>query len=146
MTDIRAAALSIEAVKVSMSQTVAGQKITFVIHPDDGDAKELFSHPVGSRYQMALVLLGDDGEPVMPKSKTDAERAVTAAGMLVREPAFLKWLYDKGHILDQTEDDAVEYIYHQCGITSRSELKTNALAREIFDQMRIKFSKERGLP
>lgn len=146
MTDVRAAALAIEAVKVSMSQTKDGMKITFVIHPDDGDASELFSHHVGSRYQMALVLLGDDGEPIVPKSRTDAERAVIAAGMLPREPAFLQWLYDKGRILDPNEGDAINYIHHQCGITSRSELKSNKKAREIFDQIRLDFSKDRGFP
>lgn len=146
MTDVRAAALAIEAVKVSMSQTKDGMKITFVIHPDDGDAKELFSHHVGSRYQLALVLLGDDGEPVMPKSKTDAERAVVAAGMIVREAAFLTWLYERGYVISPTEDEALDYIYHQCGITSRSELKTNTKARAAFDDIRTTFAKERGLP
>jgi len=146
MTDVRAAALAIEAVKVSMSQTKDGMKITFVIHPDDADASELFSHHVGSRYQMALVLVGDDGEPIVPKARTDAERAVVAAGMLPREPAFLLWLYEKGYILDQNEGDAINYIYHTCGITSRAELKFNKAARDIFDQIRLEFSKSRGFP
>lgn len=145
MSDIRDAAMGMECVKVSMSQTKEGMKITFVIHPDDkGYANDLFSHPVGSRYQMALVLLAEDGAPVTPKAKTDADRAVVAAGMLPREATFQNWLFKEGLTLEASEEAALQYIYRTCGISSRTQLRDDLEARKKFDTIRLRFSASQG--
>lgn len=138
-----AAAMSFECVKVSMSQTKDGLKIVLVVHPNDMSS-ELFSHPVGARYQVAMVLVDDEGQPVMPKRRTEGERAVSSAGMLAKEPAFQKWLFADNKISDITEDRAAEYIKTYCGISSRTELKDDDDARRRFDTLRLAFSQSRG--
>ena len=146
MTNPRDAAMAMECVKVSMSQTVSGMKITFVIHPDDkGYANDLFGDPVGSRYQMALVLLTEDGEPIPPKSKTDGDRAVVSAGMLPREAAFRQWLVSTGRILDPDEDCAIAYIHRLCGIDSRADLRHNAASRAEWNKLATEFAVSRSL-
>lgn len=136
---IRRAAIGFEAVKVALRQTKDGVSITLAVHPNDG-TNDLFVHPVGSRYQVALVLLDDQDQPVTPQSKTDGERAVTAAGMLAKESAFINWLFQKGRIMHPSEVDAQQYIYHRCNIQSRKELADNLEARRIFDGIRLEFS------
>lgn len=136
------AAISVEAVKVAMSQTKDGVKITLVLHPSD-DINDLFVHPVGSRYQVAMVLLDDENNPVMPKHKADTEKAVTAAAMMCREEAFQKWLVDQGYVLDQSEAAAIKGVHLLCGINSRAELRVNPEARQKFNDLRLKFSKTR---
>lgn len=136
------AALSFEAVKIAMSQTKDGIKITLVIHPNDS-TNDLFSHHVGSRYQVAMVLLDDEGQPVMPKSKTDAERAVTAAAMLCKDRDFQKWMFDVGNTVEQSEDATIAAVHLLCGMKSRAELKTNKEARDKFDELRLAFSQSK---
>lgn len=137
------AAIGFEAVKVSMSQTKDGMKITLVIHPQDG-INDLFSHPVGSRYQVALVLLDDENQPVVPAQRTDAQRAVVAAAMLCRESSFQQWMEATSKALSATEDDAVHGLCHACGIQSRAELATNEKARSLFAKLRNEFGKSQG--
>lgn len=137
------AALSFECVKVAMAQTVSGVKLTLVLHPHE-DSSELFSHPVGSRYQVALVLVDDEGQPIPPKKKSQGESAVVSAGMLCREAGFQKWMLDSGYILEATEEAAIRGVHLLCGINSRSELATDGKARQRFDSIRLQFSQSIG--
>lgn len=138
----REAAIAFEAVKVSMSQTKDGIKITLVIHPND-DTNDLFNHPVGSIYQVAMVQKDDEGEPIVPKGKTDGDRAVVSAAMLCKEEAFQNWLYEAGNILSPIESEAIQFVQDYCEIGSRAELKTNKAARDRFDELRLRFSNAR---
>jgi hypothetical protein len=142
MGDPKAAALGFEAVKVSMSQTKDGIKIVLVIHPND-DTQDLFNNPIGSRYQMAMVLLDDEGQAVMPAKRTEGERAVASAAMLCKEPAFQQWLLREGLVLFADEECAIQHIYDHCEIDSRSDLKVNKAARDKFDELRLLFSQAR---
>lgn len=137
------AAIAVECVKVAMSQTKDGVKLVLVIHPND-TTNDLFTHPVGSRYQAAFVLLDDENKPVMPKHKTDGERAVVSAGMLCRQPDFQKWMVESGHTLEESEEAAINGIYHLCGINSRSDLRTNKGALQRFTELQFEYSKTRG--
>lgn len=142
MSDPIAAAIDFEAVKVAMSQTKDGIKITLVIHPND-NTNELFSDHVGSRYKVVMVLLDDEDQPAPRKTKTDAERAVTAAVMLCKDPDFQKWMVDNNNALEVSEEGAISGLQMQCGIKSRSELRTDPEARRRFDALRLAFSKTR---
>lgn len=137
------AALSFEAVKVAMAQTVSGVKLTLVIHPHE-DSSELFSHPVGSRYQVALVLVDEEGQPVKTKHKSSGDSSVTSAGILCREPAFQQWMVDSGYVLEQSEAAAIQGIHLLCGMNSRAELRTNDAARQRFQTLQLRFSQSRG--
>lgn len=132
-------AYAFEAVMVSMSKTKDGVKVVFVIHPDDKDGRELFSHPIGSQYQIAAVLLDNENKPTPRQDKVESSRAVTSAAMLCRNNDFIQWLHGAGMILDPTEEDAVNYIHHACDIMSRAELATNAVALEKFEAIRDGF-------
>ncbi len=131
-------ALSFEAVKVSMNQTKDGIKITLVIHPND-IPPSLFSDPVGSRYQVAMVAVDDNDQPI--ERHHAGNEAVRAAGALCRNPKFQQWLTDIGMTLDSSEETAVTALHHYCGIRSRAELATNANAKDIFDDLRVRYSK-----
>lgn len=144
MNSPRDAATAAEVVKVAMRQTKDGLTVTFAIHPND-DTNDLLIHPIGSRYQIALVLLDDEGQPAVPPRRTEAKQAVVAAGMLCRESAFINWLIQNRAIQTSSEDSAVEWLHRYCGIKSRSELATNQEAQRLFDSIRLRFSQSRSL-
>lgn len=136
-------ALSFEAVLVSLSKTKDGVKVVLVIHPNDMTS-ELFTHSIGSRYQMAAVQLDDQDQPVPRKIKTDGNRAVVSAGMLCRDKTFLEWLVKKGVIFSHSEEEAIEYLHSACGIKSRADLATNAVALGRFEAIRNEFTASWG--
>lgn len=147
MTDPKAAAISFEAIKVSMSQTRDGIKIVLVVHPND-DTQDLFNHPVGSRYQTVMVQMDDEGQPVVPKSRSEGERAVTSAVMLSKDAKFQQWLFERGYLGEHAagstpEECSAEGICTYCGILSRSELKTNATARAKFNDLVLEFERRK---
>ena len=72
---IREMAMAFEAKKISMRQDGKGIYITLSIHPSDVPV-DLLSQPVGSRYQMAMVLLDDHDRPVKPRDMDEGDRAV----------------------------------------------------------------------
>lgn len=137
--DIKKLAIGFEAVRVAAHQTKDGWKITLVIHPNDMSA-ELASHPVGTRYQVALVEISDEGEPVNQR-KTETDQAVAAAGMLTRNPRFQAWCVEQRLAADIGEDAAKNAIYYYCGIESRKQLATNKEALDKFNELRLRFSK-----
>lgn len=144
MNSPRDAAIAAEVVKVAMRQTKDGLTVTFAIHPND-NTNDLLIHPIGSRYQIALVMLDDEGQPVVPPGRNKAKQAVVAAGMLCREHNFINWLVQNRAIQTASEDSAVEWLHRYCGIASRSELATNLEARRLFDTIRLRFSQSRSL-
>jgi hypothetical protein len=137
--EIKDAAIGFEAVRYSMSQTKDGFKLTLVIHPSD-IVPELTSHPIGTRYQVALVEVNDEGQPVKPKHKTDGEQAVAAAGMLCRQPQFQAWLLETGLTDEISEAHAADAVCKFCKIDSRAELATNPEALRLFNGLRLQFS------
>lgn len=122
-------AIGFEAVLVSMSKTKDGTKLVLVVHPSD-NANELFSHPIGTRYQVGAVRLDDEDKPI---HRTEGQRAVMDAGMLCRNREFAE------SIGVTCEEDATDYIHRACGIRSRSELATNVKALAKFHDIRDRF-------
>ena len=68
--EMKRATINFEAVKLTMRQDKHGFILTLSVHPEDVP-ESLFRHWVGSRYQVAMVQLDDNEEPVIPKEKTD---------------------------------------------------------------------------
>lgn len=134
MTDVRAAAVSFEAVKVAMKQDRNGYILTLAVHPNDMPA-DLFADWVGQRYQVAMVKMDDEGNPVPRKSQDDGAALVRKAGMLCQSERFQRWMEKQGFALDASEDAAAAAIRGMCGIASRSDLKTSEAARETFEQL-----------
>ncbi|MFN7339987.1 MAG: hypothetical protein ACK5VI_02785 [Opitutia bacterium] len=131
MATAKEAAMSFEAVKVSMRQDGKGSYITLALHPNQVPL-DLFAAPAGSRFGCALVHIDENEEPVKGRDAEEGDKAMASAGMLCRNLRFQQWIHREGLALDISEDGAIAALRQHCGITSRTELKTNREARKIF--------------
>ena len=120
--------LNFEAIKVSLRQNKDGYVLTLNIHPDD-IPEDLMRDFVGAHYQVVMVRLNGDNQPMDRQQEYAGDRAVRIAGLLCRDKAFWTYLVEHGEILDEDEDHATEWLRSELGIKSRTELKTNPDAR-----------------
>lgn len=127
-------ALQFEAVKIALKQDKTGFVLTLNIHPDE-IPNELMRDFVGARYGVAMVRIQDN------ESATQYDNRVKRAGILGKSKRFHLWLRNvKGLDIDG-ETDAVEAIYHECKIHSRTELNGNKEAQEKFDHLMGEYEK-----
>jgi hypothetical protein len=126
-------ALQFECTKVALKQDRSGFVLTISIHPDE-IPEELIRDFVGSRYGIAMVRIQDDetAQPVHNRVKKSA--------ILCRFRGFQEWLDEIGHrgisaLGASAEEKAIEHIYEVCGISSRTELNGNQIAKDKFDEM-----------
>ena len=144
MTEIRDAAVHFEAVKTSMSQSKQGTILRLAIHPNEVPAS-LHTDWVGSRYMVAMVKLDDEDQPQMSEQQRETERLIASAGMLCRNLDFAKFLFHQDIIISVPNNDAereksvADALRSHLGIESRSEFKTNSMAREMFKQVSEEF-------
>lgn len=151
--------IAFEALKVGMRQSRDGINITLALHPDDVHPG-LMADPIGSRYQVRLVRIGDDEQPVPRRSELNmaglvgqrlheqhketalrqAQRnLVASAGILCRDKAFQKWMFMEGISFEESEDGAVEGLHSFLNIRSRVQLAQSDKARREFFALRKKF-------
>jgi hypothetical protein len=135
-----------EVKKHAIRQTADGWVVSFVIHPNDMSA-DFAVDPLGTRYMMALAEISDDETPVEVKenrkaiakrtydAKTAPERAVARAGMLAADGDFRHWLDATSRATMTDEGEAATYIRSACGVETRADLATNAVARKKLYQM-----------
>ena len=120
--------LQFEAVKMALKQNKDGYGLTMNVHPDEvPDA--LLRDFVGARYQVVMVRLGDDDAP-LDRREFEGDKAVRLAGALSREQAFGEFLVHKGELFDANEKDVADWLRSALGVNSRTELRTNAEARQ----------------
>jgi hypothetical protein len=117
-----------EAVKVALKQDKTGYMLTLNIHPDEID-EAIMRDFVGSRYQVVMVRL-DGNEKPMNREQEHAHDSTRMAGMLCRELAFHKFLYDGGHIFMANEEEATNWLKEFLGVQSRTEIKDNPQAQQ----------------
>jgi hypothetical protein len=153
----RNAAISLEAKKDALAQRQSGDwKVSFTVQAADMNAR-LTSAPMGTRFAMVLVEIGDDEEPVDRPEILARPRPDTAkrdwrdllpsqqAGIRCDEPSFVAFLRE------QRSDDWIETrepaecVRLICGVTSRSELTTNQKARVIWHQLDEQFQAWKAL-
>lgn len=113
-----------EAVKVAMKQDKTGYILTLSVHPDEVP-DEIMRDFVGARYQVVMVRLNEQGEPLDRNAFRDP---VKAAGILCRDKKFSEYLLKTGQIEELSEKHASEWLKSECFIFSRAELKDNRLA------------------
>lgn len=106
-----------EAVKVSMKQDATGYVLTLRIHPDEVP-EEILRDFVGARYQVVMVRLASDDQPM-----TRQPNYVQLAGMLCKNSNFREFLIQRGDIFDP--EDATEWLRTSLGVKSRKELEHN---------------------
>jgi hypothetical protein len=118
-----------------------GRTITLLL-PEDEE-----SHPfrdlttksgkrAGQRFMVVFVQLNDQDEPQMP-------RLSQVAGALCRSPDFWSWINDSSWEAISSEEDAKQYIYRACNVTSRSHLDTDERAAHLFRLLDAEYRKSR---
>jgi hypothetical protein len=130
--------LQFEGVKIALKQDKNGYVLTLGMHPDDVP-EELLRDFIGARYQVVMVRINLVEEPLDRQEEFEGDKAIRVAGMLCRNPQFWAYLNDQALILDETEEEATEYLRHYLQIQSRSDLKTNAQARIRLDSIHKEF-------
>ena len=119
--------IQFEAIKVALKQDKSGYVLTLNVHPDEApDA--LLRDFVGARYQVVMVRLNGNEEPMYRQEEFERARAMGIAGMLCRDPLFWKFVSEQS-LADENEEEATEWLRQEVGISSRAELKSNVGAR-----------------
>lgn len=130
--------LQFEALKMALKQTKDGHVLTLSVHPDETPV-ELLRDYVGARYQVVMVRLGDNEEPLDREDAFGGEQAIRLAGILCRDHKFWEFLYDDLQIIEKNEKEASNWLRDAIGVISRSELKTNQDARENLMKVKKEF-------
>ncbi len=142
---MKRATINFESVKIAIRQDKNGYILTLAVHPND-IPDSLLRDWVGSRYQVAMVLLNDQDEPVVPKNKTDGEKSIAKAGLLCRERSFQLFMADKYNrqeceLEGHGEEETAQMIRYDLNIQSRSELMDNKEARAKLEEIIIEYGK-----
>jgi len=130
--------INFEAIKIGLKQSKDGFVLTLAVHPDEIQ-HDLITDFVGSRYQVVMVRLGDDDQPLSREGEFPGDHAVKMAGMLCRSQEFWRWLHDREMLMEKNEAACTEWLISYLGVESRKELKTNTEARALFNQLKRSF-------
>jgi hypothetical protein len=115
-----------EAVKVAMKQDKSGYILTLCIHPDEVP-EEILRDFVGARYQVVVVRLTEDEQP-MNREQELGRDSVRTAGMLCRDKEFWRFLKEAGQVFEADEESAIEWLKYELGVPSRSEIPKSQIA------------------
>lgn len=133
--------MKFEAIKTSMRQDGKGTYMVLTIHPDEVPLDLLAARP-GTRYMVGMLQVNDHDEPVKGRDMSEGDRAVQSAGMLCRNIKFQKWMSHSGISFGTSEDECIAGLKAYCEINSRSELKENREARQLFNEIKERFENE----
>ena len=141
-------------------------KLSLTVHPDDMPTA-LMTAPMGTCYAVAMVEIGDDGQPVqqnakgrpspsavLPEEKASGEeypappadkpkggRRAREAGIACLDPQFQAWAHNCGWRLEYAPIEA--WVRDICGkIVSRAELDHNEKAGKKWDALYAQFLEE----
>jgi hypothetical protein len=161
-------AISLEAKKDALAQRQNGDwKVSFTVQGIDMDTR-LTQAPMGTRYAVVLVEIGDDELPVPAKETRAAPRQASSpstptggakrekmdwrdmqpaaqAGIRCEEPIFVAFLKEQYEIAWGNIPDAAALVRWICGVKSRSELGTNHKARVLWKQLDDQFQAWKAL-
>lgn len=132
--------IQFEGIKTGLRQSKEGYNLTLAVHPDDLP-DDLMRDFVGSRYMVVMVRIGSEEQPINREVEFAGSHAVKIAGMLCRDPDFWSFIFDVHGDEVTSESDCVQWLQIFLEIGSRSELKTDVKARELFIQLRKGFEK-----
>lgn len=127
----RQSAIPLEVKKDGLQQRQNGDWVLrLVVQAADMDPR-ITNAAMGTRFQAALVEVGDDE---LPKQRTDWREVQPAAqaGIRCADLSFRNYLRSEHGKNATTADEAADIIRKMCGITSRSELSTNHKARALW--------------
>lgn len=132
--------LQFEATKVALKQDKTGYVLTLSMHPDD-IPEDLLRDFVGARYQVVMVRLDGNEQPMDRQEEFQGERSIRIAGLLCRDKDFWQYLYEDNQIIEANEKEATDWLRDYLNIPSRSELKTNHNARLMLDSLYREYTK-----
>jgi hypothetical protein len=130
--------IQFEAIKVALKQDKEGYVLTLRIHPDDLQ-DDLIRDFIGSRYQVVMVRLNQDEQPMDREAELGGAKAIRVAGMLCRDPKFWEYLHQDLQIIEPKEEEATEWLRNYLNVQSRSEIKSNPQAQELLDKVHKEF-------
>ena len=131
------------SVKTSVSQSKQST-IKSSLHPNE--AAQPTHGWVGSLYG-GNGELDDEDKPQMSDQQRETERLIASAGMLCRNLDFAKFLFDIDSLLGVPNDESerekrvADALRDILGVESRSEMRTNSVARERFKNMVEEFTR-----
>lgn len=138
-------AIPLEIKKDAMRQTQSGDwKITFTVQASDMDQR-LTSAAMGTRFQAALVEIGDDE---LPKGKLDWRDVQPAAqaGIRCAEPIFWAFLREELNMRDEgSADNAASFVRKHCKVNSRAHFNTNPAAKAVWQSLDNQFQAWKAL-
>lgn len=132
--------MQFEAVKVALKQDKTGYVLTLCLHPDE-IPDDLLRDFVGSRYQVVMVRLDSNEQPMDRQEEFAGDRAIKIAGALCRNSEFWEYLHQDAQILEASETEASDWLRRYLGIKSRAELKSNHEARIRLESINMEFAK-----
>jgi hypothetical protein len=124
--------------KIALKQDKEGMVLTLRVHPDEL-CDRVIRDFVGARYQVVMVRLDGEDKP-MKREQEHSTDWVRMAGMLSRDPAFPKFLEDRGEVLEANEEEALEWLREYLGVQSRSELPQNPAACHRLRTLLLEFN------
>ena len=130
--------IQFEAIKAGLKQSKDGYILTLAVHPDE-IPDDLVRDFVGSRYVVVMVRLNEQEQPMHRGNEVPGDHAVKMAGILCRDPDFWEWLHAKEWLMEKTERACTEWLTSYLDIESRTELKKNQEARDLFNRLKASF-------
>lgn len=131
--------LQFEGVKVALKQDKTGYVLTLSMHPDE-IPEDLLRDFVGARYQVVMVRIDSNEQPMDKQQEFAGDRAIRIAGLLCRDPKFWKFLHSDDRIFDEDMEEATEWLRSYLDIPSRAELKTNQKAQILLDKLHKEYT------
>ena len=121
--------IQFEAIKVALKQDKSGYVLTLNVHPDEApDA--LLRDFVGARYQVVMVRLNGNEEPMDRQEEFERARAMGIAGMLCRDPLFWKFVSEQS-LADENEERQQNGCVKRLG--SAPGLNSNQMSVHVYD-------------
>lgn len=127
-------AVNFEAKKDGLRQVQEGDwKLTLTVHDLPPN---IMQHAMGQRYQVVVVAIDDNEEPIQPKTPPRGWRILKAsqrAGILCQRADF--W----GYMGARDEPEAARKLRNLCHVNSRADLDSDADANSIFGELQRRF-------
>lgn len=161
-------AIHFEAKKHAYRQTQDGVVVSFVVHPNDLNAGFAVA-PLGTRYMVALAMIGDDGEPISPGSVQEEPRTTQGdavgsgnlnapgpgetrkeytlanrVGMTCAEPAFQEWLSQRHNGAVVNKDTVGPLVRRICGVETRADILPGTPAATKWHALALDYEQATG--
>lgn len=128
-------AIPLEVKKDGLQQRQNGDWVLrLVVQAADMDPR-ITNAAMGTRFQAALVEVGDDELPKRKPTDWREVQPAAQAGIRCAEPRFREYLRFEHGKSAQTADEAAQEIRDMCGVESRAEFSTNHKARMLWNSI-----------